>query len=135
MNEEQMLAAVGRATAAWNADDWEGMAREYRPDAEVTPPHGWLEGEDSHGWEEIHRQFARLKDSWSNESLEVVETRAEGSNPFVRFRRLTEGETSGIKVESDVFCAFRFDEERVTHHSFHFDRAEALAGAGMEVTG
>ena len=36
------------------------------------------------------------------------------------------------KVESDVFCAFRFEGECITSQSFHFERAAALADSAVE---
>jgi ketosteroid isomerase-like protein len=136
MNETEMQEAVERALVAWNANDWEAMSKEYCPDAHVRPPQGWVEGADARvGWEQIQRQFARLKDSWRDEHLEPAETLPAGDSLFVHFRWLMEGETSGIKVETDVFCAFRFEGDCITFQSFHFDRAGALADAGIEDTG
>jgi ketosteroid isomerase-like protein len=132
VNDEEMREAVKRALVAWNANDWDAMSNEYCPGAAVRPPQGWLEAEESRGWEQIHRQFARLKDSWKDEHLELAETLAAGQNLFAQFHWLMEGETSGIKVESDVFCAFRFEGECITSQSFHFERAAALADAGIE---
>ncbi|MDX6616962.1 MAG: SnoaL-like domain [Solirubrobacterales bacterium] len=135
MNESDMQQAVERALVAWNANDWDAMAKEYCPDAEVRPPQGWLEAEESRGWEQIQRQFARLKDSWKDEHLELAETLPVGQNLFAHFHWLMEGETSGIRVESDVFCAFRFAGECIAFQSFHFDRAIALGDARIEEAG
>jgi ketosteroid isomerase-like protein len=132
VTDEEMREAVERALVAWNANDWDAMAKEYCPGAHVRPPQGWVEGEDALGWEQIQRQFARLKDSWRDEHLELAETLPAGESVFAHFHWLMEGETSGIKIESDVYCAFRFAGECVTFQSFHFDRADALADAGIE---
>jgi len=117
---------------AWNRNDWEALQRYYAPAVVGKPPEGWPETGLIEGWEAVQAQFARNKDSWEEERVEIDELlEPKPGLVLARIRWLTKGKTSEIPFESPVTIFFKLLEGRIVHLEYYFDHGEALESAGV----
>lgn len=95
-------------------------------------PEGWPEPGPIQGFETVREQFARNKDSWGEEHVEIDEIRElDSERVLTQIRWLTTGKESGIAFESPVTQLFTLREGKVVRVEFYFDRAAALEAAGV----
>jgi ketosteroid isomerase-like protein len=122
---------VRRSFDAWNRNDWEALERFYDPAVEGKGPEGWPETGILRGWEAVRLQFARNKDSWEEEHVEIDEINDVGSDlALAQIRWVTKGRESGITFESPVSILFTV-RGKIVRLEYYFDHAEALKAAGL----
>ena len=69
---------------------------------------------------------------WSNYRIVADELRPVGGETvFASVRQIAEGGRSGVPVESPGYSVWTVRDGRVVALSLHYDRAEALAAAGL----
>jgi ketosteroid isomerase-like protein len=132
MTGDRKPPPLERLVGFWNANAWDAMGAVCTDDVVVEGPEMWPESEDAHGWPAVRQQFERLKSSWSEERIELVEKISNGDCTFVKTRWITKGQASGVPIEADMFSCYWFREGLVERIVFTTDRAKALAIAGIE---
>jgi hypothetical protein len=91
-------------------------------------PEGWPETGVIHGWEAVRTQFARNKDSWEEEHVEIQEIRELPSGlVLARIRWITTGKGSGLNFESLVNILFELRDGLITRVEYYFDQEDALS--------
>ena len=127
-SSEGNVEFVRRSFDAWNANDWEALGRFYDPDVQGKAPEGWPETGVIHGWEAVRTQFARNKDSWEEEHVEIEEIRELPSGlVLARIRWITTGKGSGLNFESLVNILFELRDGLITRVEYYFDQEDALS--------
>jgi len=128
---EQNVETAERLIAAWNREDWGSIESFYWPDAEAQAPAGWPESEDAQGWPAIRRQFDRLKDSWSEDHIDLVGTEAiDDDLVLLHVHWRTRGKESGIDVDFEAWIVARFREGKIYKVEFYLDREQAMRACG-----
>jgi ketosteroid isomerase-like protein len=118
-------------TGAWNRSDWEAMADLFWPDAEAIAPRGWPEAGDSRGWEAVQRQFARLKDSWTDERFELASTEAIDDQRVLQHGHWRgAGRESGIPLDLQIWFISTFRDGKIAKVVYYLDHDEAMRAAG-----
>jgi len=128
---ETSVELVRQSFEAWDRNDWDALREFYDPMIEVVAPRGWPEMGIIKGWEDVRTQFARSKDSWEEEHVEIDQI--EELQPGVvlaQIRWVTRGKESKIAFERPVSTLFRL-RERIVRIEYYFDRADALKAAGL----
>jgi len=120
---------VRRTADQWNRRAWSELAADVNPDVTVVPPDGWPEGDTVRGWPGWKRQIERLKDSWEEEHVEVVEITEFGRRVLAHFRWTTRGKDSGIPFETSMWCLFSFRDGKVAHMRYFLEESLALEAA------
>ena len=70
---------VRRSIDAWNADDWEDRLRAiWSPEGTIVSPEGWPESGEFRGWPAMLEQWRRVKGSWAEDRVEVVDLESIG---------------------------------------------------------
>jgi ketosteroid isomerase-like protein len=132
MSEAENEAAVRAGLAAWNANDWEALERLNASDIEIIAPEGWPESGKFEGWPAVRRQFERLKDSWSEEHVELVSLESRGDKVLVQSRWLGKGEGSGLDLDLGVWVVYTFEDGRIVRLEYFLEEAPARRAAGLE---
>jgi len=120
-------AIVSAAWEAWNANDWEALEGFWDPGGEVIAPEGWPEAGAHQGWGSIRRQFERLKSSWENERVKGVEIEPVGDQLLVHGLWITQGQASGVSLETEFWMLCRIREGRFVRAEYFFERDAAEA--------
>jgi ketosteroid isomerase-like protein len=129
---EEIVEVVRRSFDAWNSNDWEALEELYDPDAVAQAPDGWPEPGVIEGFEAVREQFARNKDSWEEEHVEIDEIRELGPDRVLaHVRWVTKGKASGLAFETPVTELLTVRGGRITRAEFFLDRARALEAAGV----
>ena len=77
MDQAHREELARRSIEAWNADDWEeGLAAIWSRDGLIVSPEGWPESGEFRGWPAMVEQWRRIKGSWAEERVDVIETEA-----------------------------------------------------------
>jgi ketosteroid isomerase-like protein len=122
---------VEGAIAAFSKGDWVTLESFYWPDAEAQAPEGWPEAENARGWPAMRRQFERLKDSWEEDSFEVLSAEDLGEERvFLAGIWHTRGKGSGIEVDLETWVLATLREGRISRIEFYIDREKAMRAAG-----
>jgi len=88
-----------RSIEAWNASDWETLESLWDPAGAIVAPEGWPEYGVFEGWPAIREQLKRVKDSWTEEHVEVLSVRPAGERLLAEVRWIVRGEASGAPLE------------------------------------
>jgi ketosteroid isomerase-like protein len=118
-------ALVRDGFEAWNADDWDRLMGFYEPDAVVKAPEGWPEAGDSHGREEIRRQFERLKEPLRDERAELVGIEAEADRALAEVVWAGTGEGSGLEMRIPMWIIYVAPGDRFSRTEFYLEEAKA----------
>jgi ketosteroid isomerase-like protein len=97
----------------------------------VVPPDGWPEGEQPRSREEWLAQAALLRDSWTEQRIEVRRIADAGDRVLVLFTWVTTGKGSRIALETDMGCVATVHDGLITHLVYFSDHAQALAAVGL----
>jgi ketosteroid isomerase-like protein len=126
------VEAVRRSFEAWNENDWATLEALYHPDAVAIAPDGWPETGPLTGFEEVRAMFARTKEPWEEEHVEIDSLRQLGANKvFARIRWVTKGRGSGIAFETPMTELLTVRGGRIARVEFYLDQAAALEAAGL----
>jgi ketosteroid isomerase-like protein len=129
---QENVEAVRRSFKAWNENDWAALEELYQPDAVAIAPDGWPESGPLTGFEEISAMFARTKDSWDEEHVEIDSLRDIGPDKvFAQIRWVTKGRGSGIPFETPMAELLTVRGGRIASVEFYLDQAAALEAAGL----
>jgi ketosteroid isomerase-like protein len=118
----------------WNRNDWEASLEEiYDPDVVGIAPKEWPEAGNPEGWEELRAQFARNKDSWEEERVEVDDIKElDTERALSQIRWVTKGKESGIPFETAMTVLSTLRGGRIVRIEFYLDHADALEAAGPQ---
>jgi ketosteroid isomerase-like protein len=125
MRPEDAEALIREAMDAWNTNDWDAMERLNAPDLQIDPPEGWPEGGVLKGWPAAKEQYERLKDSWSEERLELREFDARDDEAFVLFQWTGHGKASGIDLDMPMYVIYEIRDGQIARQRFFMDEANA----------
>jgi ketosteroid isomerase-like protein len=130
MRPEDREALVRRSMDAWNADDWEKeLEAIWSPDGTVVAPDGWPEAGEFKGWRAMVEQWRRIKGSWAEERVDLVESEPLGDRVLAQVHWVMQGEASGAPLEVDVSIVCEFEDERLSRMEYFLDREAALTAA------
>jgi ketosteroid isomerase-like protein len=124
---------VERSFQAWNRDDWEGLRELYDPAVVARPPEEWPESAPIEGFEALRGEFARYKEGWESEHVEVDEVRALGpSLVLAQIRWVTTNQSRGLAFETPITELLTVCEGRIVRVDGYLDRDRALAAARLQ---
>lgn len=127
----QNAEVVRRSIEAWNRSDWDTLESQFWPDIEMIAPKEWPEAEDAYGWPAYRRQIERLKDSWVEESVELISLEEVSTDLFLAQNRWrVRGDASGIELDMETWMIWRFRGDRAARVEYYLDRDEAVNAAG-----
>jgi ketosteroid isomerase-like protein len=119
-----------RSIEAWNADDWEEqLSALWSPDGTIVSPEGWPESGEFRGWPAMVEQWRRVKGSWAEERVEVVELESIGDRVLAYLRWTLQGDASGAPLEVDVAIVCEFAGERLSKMTYFLDPERARTAA------
>jgi ketosteroid isomerase-like protein len=128
MDAEEREALVRRSIDGWNAADWEDKLRAiWRDDGEIVSPEGWPESGTFRGMEEMLQQWRRVKGSWADERVELIETESIGDQVLGHVRWSMKGESSGAPLNVDAWILTDFKDGRLSRMQYMFDEESARA--------
>jgi ketosteroid isomerase-like protein len=131
MNEievEQKMELVRRSIDAWNASDWEkGLGSIWDPAGEIVAPEGWPEAGTFEGWPALVDQWRRIKDSWTEDHVELRSVRQVGNRLLAEVLWAMKGEASGAPLEVEAWMLYDFRGERISKIQYFIDRETAMA--------
>jgi ketosteroid isomerase-like protein len=130
--ETQGEAVVLRGVEAWNANDWNALEAITSPDVVVVAPEGWPESGEFVGWPAARRQFERLKDSWSEERVEIIGIESTGDWVLLHCRWTGKGQGSGLDFDFDTWMAVLVREGMQARIEYFLDEAPARRATGIE---
>ena len=113
MQPEDREALAQRSIDAWNSDDWEERLKAvWRPEGTIVAPEGWPEAGEFKGWPAMVEQWHRIKDSWAEERLDVIELESMDDRVLAHLRWIMQGEASGAPLEVEVWLVGEFEDDR-----------------------
>jgi ketosteroid isomerase-like protein len=122
-------SVLRRSIEAWNADDWNTLKSLWNPTGHIVAPDGWPEAGRRDGWDAMRQQWRRIKDSWTEERVELLAVRSLGDRLLADIRWTVRGEASGAALEVDMWMLCAFQEGRFTSLHYFLDHEAALAEA------
>jgi ketosteroid isomerase-like protein len=125
---------VKRSFDAFQRQDWELLESLWEPDGEVVGPDPWPEAGTMSGWPAILAQFKRLKESWAEDRVEIIEQSWAGERLCTRFTWSVRGEASGLESETEMWMVSEFRGDRFARVQY-FSDGEALRAALEEEEG
>jgi hypothetical protein len=121
---------VRRSVDAWNADDWEDQLKViWSPEGTIVSPEGWPESGEFTGWPAMLDQWRRIKSSWAEERVEVVDLEPIGERVLGNLHWTLRGDASGAPLEVDVALVCEFENERLSKMTYFLDREGARQAA------
>jgi hypothetical protein len=127
---EDREALAQRSIDAWNSDDWEEQLKAiWRPEGTIVAPEGWPEAGEFKGWPAIVEQWHRIKDSWAEERLDVIELESIDDRVLAHLRWIMQGEASGAPLEVEVWLVGEFEDDRFSKMAYFLDRETARTAA------
>jgi ketosteroid isomerase-like protein len=125
----EVVAELGRR---FEQGDWARVGALFTDDAKLQPPDGWPEAGPFSGRDAIVREFRRIHEIWGTNRVAVVLLADGADQVVVQINWRVEGATSGVPTELTVFVAIRLEGQRISTYRTYWDRAEALAAAGLQ---
>ena len=116
-----------RHNDAWNAGDWEALRALYHPDAVMSGPPEWPENAERVGWDEIRKQYERLRDPWAFDSTVISELEVRERRSLGRFRWRMRGKDSEIELEQEFSFSLRSRDGRIIEIRYSVDHETARA--------
>jgi hypothetical protein len=127
---EEREALIRRSVEAWNADGWEEQLKAiWRPEGTIVAPQGWPEAGEFKGWPAMVEQWRRIKDSWAEERVDVIDLESIGDRVLAHLRWIMQGEASGAPLEVDVWLVGQTEEDRLSKMAYFLDRETARTAA------
>jgi ketosteroid isomerase-like protein len=118
---------VEDAFDAFQRKDWERLQSLWEPDGEIVGPDPWPETGTISGWPAVLAQFKRLKDSWAEDRVEIIEHSRSGERLCTRFRWSVRGEASGLESETELWMVSEFSGDRFVRARYFSDAETAQA--------
>jgi len=112
--------------------DFEGLRRDYSPDAVLYAPQGWPDGAEFHGRDAIVQQFVRLQEDWRQQDMRAARIDGRGDWVIVELLWAASGAGSGVPTQMTVVGAYRIESRKIREAHFFWDRDQALEAAGLE---
>jgi ketosteroid isomerase-like protein len=130
VRREDREALVLRSIDAWNADDWEEQLNAiWSPDGTIVSPDGWPEAGEFKGWPAMLEQWRRIKGSWAEDRVDVIELESIGDRVLAHLRWTLRGEASGAPLQVDVAMVCEVSGDRLSKMTYFLDRESARAAA------
>jgi hypothetical protein len=130
MDSVDREALVRRSIDAWNADDWEDqLAAIWSPDGTIVAPEGWPEAGEFRGWPAMLEQWRRIKGSWAEDRVEVIELESIADRVLAQLRWILQGEASGAPLEVNAWLVAESEGDRLSRMTYFLDRESARTAA------
>jgi hypothetical protein len=130
MDARDREAVVRRSVEAWNSADWVDQLREiWDPQGMIVSPEGWPESGEFKGWDAMLGQWRRVKGSWDEERVDLIDVESVGERVLARLRWTMRGEASGAALEVDVAIVCELSQDRFSKMSYFLDHEAARAAA------
>jgi ketosteroid isomerase-like protein len=127
---EDREALVQRSIDAWNSDDWEEQLRAlWSPDGVIVSPEGWPESGEFESWPAMVEQWRRVKGSWAEERVDVIELESIGDRVLAQLCWTMRGDMSGAPLEVDVAIVCEVSGGRLSRMAYFLDRQTARTAA------
>jgi ketosteroid isomerase-like protein len=118
---------VERSVQAFQDEDWDLLESVWDPDGEIVGPEPWPESGTFSGWPAMLAQLKRLKESWAEDRIEIIEHSRSGERLSTRFRWSARGEASGLESETEMWMVSEFRGDRLVRARYFSDAGEARA--------
>ena len=129
---QENVEIVREATGRFEAGDWAGYKELLHPDVRTTAAEGWPEPGPFIGPDAVVEQSQRVAADWDDQRITDLEVLAdEGDWVVIGFRWHVRGVGSGIETDFDMAVAARVKDGRLIEGHYRWDRADALAAAGL----
>lgn len=127
---KENVEVVRESAARFVANDIDGLAELYAPDAFMIAPDGWPEGGRFEGREAVMCQYARLVEEWHHHSIRLESERSHGEWVVAELVWSTQGRARGVPVEMTVVAAYRLEDRKIAEARFFWDLDGALEAVG-----
>jgi ketosteroid isomerase-like protein len=127
----QNVQIIRQMVEAFNERDFEGMAQNMEPDAELYPLRAQLEGKIYRGHDGLREMLADFDQDWEFVRMDAEEYREAGDHVVVLGRLGARGRTSGVDLDVPMAFVWRLREGKVVHARSFSEQAEALRDAGL----
>jgi ketosteroid isomerase-like protein len=129
--ESENARTVREGYALWNEDRFdEALERFWDPHAVLYHPAGWPEPGPSVGLNAVAAQFARGRQDFDADRLEILELLDLENVVVVRARWFTRGSGSGVETTTDLSVLYWFENGLVARCAMYWDHDQALVEAG-----
>jgi ketosteroid isomerase-like protein len=128
--ESENARTVRDGYALWNEDRFdEALERYWDPYVVLYHPAGWPEPGPSVGRAAVAAQFARGRQPFASDRLEILELRDLEHVVVVRARWFTRGSESGAETITDLSILYWFENGLVVRCGMYWDHDEAMDAA------
>jgi ketosteroid isomerase-like protein len=119
-------------TEAFNAKDVDAYLALSDPDVVYDQPRELPGAATYRGHEGIRDYFANLEHAWESATAEIEELIDAGEDVVISIGHTSyRGRASGVVLDNPFAIVWTIRDGRVVRGEFYFDRAEALAAAGL----
>ena len=125
------LEVIKEATRRFGAGELDALAELYAPDVVMFGPKEWPETGRFDGIDAIVRQFARLQEDWSEQSMSLARSQRVGRWYVLEFHWIVHGRASGARMETRLSSIARIEDGLIVELRFYSSFDEALAAAGL----
>jgi ketosteroid isomerase-like protein len=126
----QNVEVAQAAIEAWNAGDMDAYRELYSPDVILRHLEGWPEPGPSIGREATRQQFARMREAFDADTIEVIGDVVEIADRVV-MRFVWRGAGQGPDANIEATTIFTVRKGRIVEQEFIWDHAEALEAVGL----
>jgi ketosteroid isomerase-like protein len=129
---EENVKIVLRGFPLFEAEDFEGLTRQWHPDGRVTAQKDWPEPGPFEGRDAVIAQFRRLASDMGQHRFTGVSVLADDDTwVVVSFVWEVRGAASAAAVASKMAAAYRVEGNQVMEAHFRWTPEEALEIAGL----
>jgi ketosteroid isomerase-like protein len=125
------LEVVRLRNEAFNRKDVDAYLALTDPEVAYDQPRELPGAGTYSGHEGIREYFANLEAAWESATAEIEELIDAGDSVVSIGHTAYRGRTSGAHVDKPFAIVWKLRDGRVVRGEFYFDRAEALAAAGL----
>ena len=122
---------IKEATRRFSVGELDKLAELYAPDAVMYGPKEWPETGRFDGMDAIVRQYARLQEDWTEQSMSVERIQRAGDWYVTEFHWTVHGRASGAQMETRLSSIARIEDGLIVELRFYGSFDEALAAAGL----
>ncbi len=113
----------------WNAKNMHAWGELLDPDVIMRMPEGWPEPGPYLGREAIMCQTEQMRETWDDDTLEVISFIDAGDLVLVRF--IWHGAGHGPEADLEVTGIYTVRKLKIREMEFFWDHAEALEAVGL----
>jgi ketosteroid isomerase-like protein len=127
----QNVQIIRQMVEAFNERDFEGMAQNMEPDAELYPLRAQLEGKIYRGHDGLREMLADFDQDWEFVHMDAEEFCDAGDQVVLLGRLQARGRASGVDLDVPMGFVWKLREGKVVYARSFSEQADALRDAGL----